>query len=154
MKIKTLFATTIALTLLGGSIAKSDIPMQVGNDEGEWYLTVPDTDTTTPAYGGKLRLYDVHIAKMVEVTHDSCIRGQYRRPHAWTYTANSGKTSMGMYVISCQLASQLVSAYGLGKDESTLFEGNRTPRMIPTLNITGGKVDKWMRFTQNFKPVR
>ncbi len=35
-------------------------------------ITVPDQDTTVSAYGGELRRYDVHIAKMFEVTHFLC----------------------------------------------------------------------------------
>ena len=31
-------------------------------------FVVPDRDTTVSAYGGSLRRYDVHIAKMIEVT--------------------------------------------------------------------------------------
>ena len=158
MKTKTLFASTIALTLIGSAIvsqnAKADLPMIVGNDEGLWYVTVPDSDTTAPAYGGKLRLYDVHIAKMFEVTHDSCTRGNSRKDYEWTYTADRGQAKMGTFIISCQLAQDIVTAYGLGKPEATKLEGSRRTYVIPTLNITGGKVDKWIRFTNNFKPVR
>ncbi|NEQ44726.1 MAG: hypothetical protein F6K00_14655 [Leptolyngbya sp. SIOISBB] len=35
-------------------------------------LTVPDQDTTRSAYGGILRRYDVHVAKMLEVSHHYC----------------------------------------------------------------------------------
>ncbi|MBW4692138.1 MAG: hypothetical protein KME27_10255 [Lyngbya sp. HA4199-MV5] len=35
-------------------------------------MTVPDQDTTVSAYGGALRRYDIHIAKMFEVTHYLC----------------------------------------------------------------------------------
>ena len=158
MNTKILFASTIALTLLGSTIvpqiAKADFPMVIVVDEGEWHLNVPDADTTVSAYGGKLRLYDVHIAKMVEVTHDSCFRGEYTRVHPWTYTANRGKEKMGSFSISCKLANDLVTAYGLGKSEETTFEGDRRKHMIPSLNITGGKVDKWIQFTNNFKPNR
>ena len=55
MKITTLLTTTIALTLLGSAIvlpeAKADFPMTIGVDEGFWYLSAPDADTTISAYG-------------------------------------------------------------------------------------------------------
>jgi hypothetical protein len=128
MNTKSLVLSTIALTLFGGAIApekaKAGISMNIVVDEGEWYLGVPDADTTISAYGGKLRLYDVHIAKMIEVTHDSCTRGRYTRPHPWTYTADRGKAKMGSFIISCTLANDLVTAYGLGKPEATAFEGD------------------------------
>ena len=156
MNLRFLLPTTIALTLLGSTIvlpeAKADFPMIIGVDEGFWYLIAPDADTTISAYGGKLRLYDVHIAKMVEVTHNYCTRGTRMNRNEWTYSAN--KTKMGKFVITCKLANDLVSAYGLGKAEKTQLEGSRRIDMIPTLNITGGKVDKWMQFTQNFKPEK
>jgi hypothetical protein len=157
MNTKTLFVSTIAL-MIGSSIvpqnAQAEISMTIGIDEGYHYIMVPDRDTTAPAYGGKLRLYDVHIAKMFEVTNDTCIRGRSDRGIEWTYTADRGNAKMGTFVIRCQLARDIATAYGLGRAEATTFEGSRKVNMIPTLNITGSKVDKWIRFTNNFKPVR
>jgi hypothetical protein len=157
MKTQTLVVSAIALTLLGGALipSKSEaIPMIIGVDEGQWYLSTPSADTTVSANGGKLRLYDLHIAKMVEVTYDNCTRGTKMSSYEWFYTANSGKTNMGKFIITCKLAKDLVSAYGLDEAEETQLEGSRKIYMISTLNITGGKVDKWIRFTNNFKPVR
>ena len=78
MKTKLRFIATIATMLTLGAIApqaaKAEILMRITYAEGQWSLSVPDTDTTVSAYGGRLRLYDVHIAKLVEVTHNSCIR--------------------------------------------------------------------------------
>ena len=78
MKIRTLFATTIALTLLGGSIALLPQPakadpqkMTVFGEEGYFFLVAKEDDTTLSAYGGRLRLYDVHIAKLFESTSAS-----------------------------------------------------------------------------------
>ena len=157
MKIKTLFATTIALTLLGGTIALLPQPakadpkkMNVFADEGYYFLMAQEEDTTLSAYGGRLRLYDVHIAKLFESTSYYCKNSSSTKPYRWKYTA-AGQP-MGEFHISCQLASDIVSAYGLGKPEET--QGMARPMYIPILNITGGKIDKWMQFTQNFKPVR
>ena len=154
---KILFATTIALTLLGGSIAFLPQPakanpqkMTVFGDEGYFFLMAQEEDTTLSAYGGRLRLYDVHIAKLFESTSYYCKNTSSSNIYRWKYTA-AGQ-SMGEFHISCQLASDIVAAYGLGKPEET--KSMARPVYIPTLNITGGKIDKWMKFTQNFKPVR
>ena len=154
MNIKTLFASTIALTLIGSAIvpqiAQANIEMTVSSDEGYYFLSTPVDDTTVPAYGGRLRLYDVHIAKMFEMTQYYCKPRGGERVLKWIYSAN--KTPMGEFHISCDLANDITVAYGLGKTEYTRTSGR--PANVPTLNITGGKVDKWIRFTNNFKPVR
>lgn len=41
---------------------RKSLPMTISTSEGYYELTVPDTQTTKSAYGGKLRKYDVHIA--------------------------------------------------------------------------------------------
>jgi hypothetical protein len=72
MKTPIRFLSAIITMFILGAIspqgAKADVPMLVTIDKGQWSLQVPDADTTASAYGGDLRLYDVHIAKMVEVT--------------------------------------------------------------------------------------
>jgi hypothetical protein len=168
MKTKMLFVWATAATLMAGTIApqaaKADIPMVVTIEEGMWSLNVPDADTTASAYGGRLRLYDVHVAKMVEVTNYYCSRSPKAsdsRPESyyWSYSADRGRANMGSFKITCELAQSLATTYGLGKPESTTvrFEvssevmGSRTQR-FPILNITGKKIDKWMNFTSNFKP--
>lgn len=53
MNTKTLFASTIALTLIGSTIvpqiAQAEIQTKFFADEGYYFLRVPDTDTTLPA---------------------------------------------------------------------------------------------------------
>lgn len=139
--------------------ASTALPMTISTGEGMFSMTVPDTDTTRPAYGGKLRVYDVHIAKMVEVTHFMCASGRLSPGTTWSYSAGGGSVNMGNFTISCQLANDLASAYGLGKPEQTpiyfSYEesgGSSRTMNIPILNITGTKVEQWIRFTNNFKP--
>ena len=156
MKTKTLFASMIALILMGNAIvpqnAKAELPMKLFDHGNGISLIVPDSDTTEAAYGGRLRLYDVHIAKMVEVTYHACTERRQKNGLTFLYAADNGKSNMGTFRISCQLATDIVSAYGLGKYEPSQFIDDEVK--IRTLNITGGKVDKWIRFTNNFKPVR
>ncbi|HEY9811308.1 MAG TPA: hypothetical protein V6D13_18440 [Halomicronema sp.] len=146
------------------------IPMTInaGGSERDGFvflsLTVPDKDTTKSAYGGQLRLYDVHIAKMFEVTHFLCRQFDSNssfKGHEWLYRADNGKINMGRFQITCQLAADIANAYGLGKPERTSIgldtEGgppqSRTG-LIPTLDITGNKINQWLNFTERFQPIR
>jgi hypothetical protein len=173
MKTKLLFCA-IAATLMASTIvpqtAKAEIPMLITYDEGQWSLDLPDADTTASAYGGRLRLYDVHSAKMVEVTHQQCVasrsidrspneNGSRTETYYWSYSANYGGTDMGNFSITCELAQNLVTTYGLGDPSPMAVRGEvasavigyRT-QMIPNLDITGEEIDEWMNFTSNFKP--
>lgn len=151
-------------------LAQSEIPVTInfGGSERDSFvlmsLTVPDTHTTKSAYGGQLRLYDVHIAKMFEVTHFLCLQlgaNSSFKGHEWLYRADNGKINMGRFQITCQLAADIANAYGLGKPERTSIgldtEGgppqSRTG-LIPTLNITGNKINQWLNFTERFQPIR
>lgn len=149
------------VTIANVAQASTALPMSISTGEGMFDLIVPDTNTTKSAYGGRLRVYDVHIAKMVEVTYFMCSSGRLSPGTVWSYRAGNGSIDMGNFQISCQLANDLAIAYGLGQPESTSIRfsyeeaGSSVGTMnIPILNITGGKVDKWMSFTQRFKPTR
>ncbi|MEG4121607.1 hypothetical protein QUA43_29570 [Microcoleus sp. N9_B4] len=123
-------------------------------------LTAPNRDTTQPAYGGKLRLYDVHLAKMFETSHFLCQQFRGVSGYEWVYSAGNGSIRMGNFKIPCRLASEMASTYGLGKPERTSIakdtEGGPPESdvySIPILDITGSKVQRWMNFVQNFKPT-
>ncbi len=142
-------------------LASTALPMSISTGEGAFSLTVPDTDTTKSAYGGRLRVYDVHVAKMFEVTHFMCASGRLSPGTAWSYTAGNGSIEMGTFSISCKLANDIAIAYGLGRPERTSiyvsFEeagGETRAANIPILEITGGKIDRWIRFSRSFKPIR
>ena len=182
MKTKLRFIATIATMLTLGVIApqdaKAEILMRITYAEGDWSLRVPDTDTTVSAYGGRLRLYDVHIAKLVEITHYLCTRPlragtspEENERYDWDYSAGysadyrrwAEATSMGNFTITCELAQSLVDTYGLGKPELTTINHEAlsiertltmgtTTIMIPILDIRGKEIGEWMNFTSNFKP--
>ena len=128
----------------------------IGTDGDTWFMRTPVSNTTKSFNGGILRVYDVHIAKMVEVTHHQCNNTRSRRDRTWRYSAND--ENMGKFRISCDLANDIAIAYGMGKPEPTAIfmaeSDEPSTNRIPTLNITGGKVKTWMEFTQNFKPIR
>lgn len=138
------------------------LPMKLGFDEGFGSIVVPESNTTASAYGGRLRRYDVHIAKMFEVTYFMCQQGNLTPGITWNYEAGGGTINMGSFEITCRLANQIVSAYGLGKLEPTniSFSAGETGRPnvrsfnIPVLDITGDKVPRWISFVQGFQPVR
>ncbi|MBW3586406.1 MAG: hypothetical protein KY448_11360 [Cyanobacteria bacterium 0813] len=138
------------------------LPMELGFDEGFGSIVVPESDTTASAYGGRLRRYDVHIAKMFEVTHFMCQQGNLTPGITWNYAAGGGRINMGSFEITCRLANQIASAYGLGKSEPTnvTFSAGEVGRPavrsfnIPILDITGDKVPRWVSFVQGFQPVR
>ncbi|MEG4037750.1 hypothetical protein QUA03_28565 [Microcoleus sp. S36b_A4] len=138
------------------------LPVKLGFDEGFGSIVVPESDTTASAYGGRLRQYDVHIAKMFEVTHFMCQQENLTPGITWNYEAGGGTINMGSFVITCRLANQIASAYGLGKSEPTnvTFSAGEVGRPavrsfnIPILDITGDKLLRWVSFVQGFQPVR
>ena len=157
----SLFATTLLNTETG--IAQTALPIKsivflhANNGINVADFTVPDRDTTASAYGGQLRRYDVHIAKMFELTDFEC----RNRPSEsnwnriiWRYHANNGNTNMGAFDISCSQARDVTVAYGLGQPERTevFYYRARATINVPILNITGSKVSAWLGFVQKFRP--
>ncbi len=139
----------------------TELPMTIHWSDGEvFFLDVPDKDVNRPAYGGKLKLYDAHVAKMFEVTQHLCQKEPKRTGYNWIYEKNEGLTRIGGFEISCDLANDIAIAYGAGKSESTTVECSRGGRAcpsktysVPILNITGGKVNSWIQFMSRFKPT-
>jgi hypothetical protein len=77
-------------------------------------LNIPVNETTTSAYGGQLRLYDVAIAQAVAITYKQCPARQDPWGVQLNLTAGDRKQyNMGRFIFSCTLAFDLVSAYGL-----------------------------------------
>jgi hypothetical protein len=148
------------IQLIPGAIAQTEVPMRLQQGEGIYTLTVSETNTTKSAYGGQLRLYDVHIAKMFEVTYSDCQDAPNAGSRTWFYRAGNGKIEMGQFIITCQLARDIANNYGLGKPELTTIEYSQEEagppisrnRSIPILDITGNKIQRWMNFVQSFKP--
>lgn len=125
---------------------------------------VPDRNTAKSAGGGKLRLYDVHIAKIFEISHFLCDRDRASEGYNWSYQAENGNIEMGRFKISCNLARSIAPAYGLGKSEITVIrrhfnQKNGRPSIavekysIPTLNIAKNRVLQWRDFVQKFPPI-
>jgi serine/threonine-protein kinase len=147
-------------TPVAQQIAQTEVPITsiVFPRVGLGVLTVPNHDTTRPAYGGRLRLYDVHLAKMFEVTHFQCNSSEGGMVSdgriIWRYHAGNGDINMGAFDISCRMANQIVREYGLGQTEVTRMVYYRAPvtQNIPVLDITGDKVPRWIDFSISFRP--
>lgn len=123
-------------------------------------ITVPNRDTTASAYGGQLRFYDVHIAKMFEVSHFLCQQSRTASGYEWIYEAGNGSISMGRFQISCRRAAEIANSYELGTPERTSIQRDTeggSPEFdvysIPILDITGNKIDRWLQFVENFRPI-
>jgi serine/threonine-protein kinase len=119
-------------------------------------FVVPDSDPfNTSAYGGRLSRYDVHVAKMFEITHHECqSREQFRRI-TWRYYVADQKRSIGAFEIPCTLANQIAQEYGfLNTSEPTeiLYYRAEIVVDIPVLAITGEKIDRWLNFLNRFRP--
>jgi serine/threonine-protein kinase len=155
----TLLAT--ALSQLTPANAQTSLPITnivfFGANDGTMTadFTVPDRNTTASAYGGKLRRYDAHVAKMFELTDFECRDSQRDWNRIiWRYYAGNGDINMGAFDISCNQARNIAIAYGLGQRQRTEVFYYRAPATInvPKLNITGNKISTWLRFVQNFPP--
>jgi hypothetical protein len=144
--------TEVPITLI------SFMPARNGG-EARGVFIVPDRDTTRSAYGGSLRRYDVHIAKMFEVANLYCNpnNGNWESVE-WNYFAGDGNINMGKFVLDCNLVRQVIAANGLGKPERTTIyfygpSGRSSVENIPVLNLQGYKIPDFLKFVQQIKPV-
>ena len=118
-------------------------------------LYVPDQDTNQPAYGGRLRVYDVHIAKMFESTYYECRTTESRRWVQIVWRYYRGNRGQGAYTISCDRANQVVREYGLMNQTETslvIYYRARNNVELPTLDITGDKITPWLELVRTFRP--
>ncbi len=125
---------------------------------------VPDRNTAQSTSSRKLRLYDVHIAKMFEISRFLCDRDRTSAGYNWSYGADNGNIDMGIFKISCNLARATATTYGLGKPEITVIRRNFDQKdgrpslavekySIPTLNVAKNRVVQWRNFVQKFSPI-
>lgn len=127
-------------------------------------LSVPDRDNSGNFFGQELSLYDLHIAKMYEVTDALCQRrltfpfNQAIQVFQWSYSANG--IPIGQLQISCRDAENVMLTYGRGfSSESTPIRRPLSPDAppsfelmpIPTLNLAGYQASRWKDFTQQLR---
>ncbi|MEI6428048.1 MAG: hypothetical protein WCO45_06600 [Pseudanabaena sp. ELA607] len=131
------------------NITRINIARQGGDALNRWVtFVVPDRSTAVPAYGGSLRLYDVHIAKMIEITLDQFCTQPATKGAYFNYEADNGRIFMGKLFISCDIARQAKATYGLGRAERTILEyaGNPEVVYIPVLDLNGPKIKRFQNF--------
>jgi len=126
---------------------------------------VPNEDNTKSVSGGKLRLYHVHIARMFEISHFLCNRDRTSAGYDWSYEVANGNIEVGKFKISCNLAREIATAYGLDKPQLTVIRRNfdlkndrpsveEEKYSIPTLNLTETKISQWIDFVKQLTPIR
>lgn len=124
------------------------------------YLEVPNKNTTVSAYGGSMRLYDVHIARMIALSHHFYCKQPYidnmEKLFAWQYRADNGKIDMGTFNLRCNQVEQAVKTYGLGKSVPMVVQmtnGTKKTVNVPLLDIQGdAETQSFLAFVQTIKP--
>lgn len=125
------------------------------------YLEVPDRNTTVSAFGGRMRRYDVHIARMIALSHRFYCAQPYQegieKVMTWEYRANNGRINMGVFNLPCTKVQQAVRTYGLGKAVPMKVEtdGAKGVYNVSLLDIQGNaETERFLKFVQTITPER
>ncbi len=116
-------------------------------------FTASEKTTTTPVKDG-LRLYEVHLAKMLEVSELFCRDREPNYKFTWNYQAEEGKVYMGEYSWTCQFARDTLKKFGSsGKETITIhYVDNPKQETISALNITGKNAQNFINLVKTLKP--
>lgn len=115
--------------------------------------TTDKTTTKTVKYG--LRTYDLHVAKMIEVSANYCQDRPADYVMRWNYMAADGGIFMGEYTIPCALAKNTFKKFGT-KGTETLsidYAGNEEATKVAVLNLTQSNAADFAKFTKTLKPT-
>ncbi len=126
-----------------------------GGNFAERYATFTvDSPTTVTAVTPELRLYEVHLAKMIEVTHLFCKEREGSYVIHWNYEADKGQVFMGEFPLSCQFAANAFSTFGtIGKEKITIHHrGNPVQEEIKVLNLQGANGKQFAALVRRLKP--
>ncbi|MBD1920705.1 hypothetical protein H6F77_06360 [Microcoleus sp. FACHB-831] len=124
------------------------------------YFEVPDSNTAVSAYGDRMTLSDVHIARMIALTHNYHCTSIYTRGvenvMIWNYAADSGRLSKGQVRLRCSVVEWAVKTYGLGRKVPMAIKVSNSPAdvlTIPVLDIQGERETKsFIKFVRSLKP--
>ncbi len=114
--------------------------------------TKDKTITKVVKYG--LRSYDLHVAKMIEVSNDYCKDRPEDYVMHWNYMAADGTIFMGEYHIPCTLANDTMEKFG-SKGMETIpitYAGTEQETTFPALNLTKANAADFAKFVQTLKP--
>ncbi len=165
VKVETILSAITAATVTAfAPVHAAPLPLDITflserDDIGvykELNINIPANNTTQPAYGGVVRYYDVAIAQSVAITYQSCTNRSEKGADLLLTGGNRGQIKMGKFYISCELAYDMVSAYGLSDEVARPVKswGGRYWKDMPSLNLnTDAKARRFVSFSSNFKPV-
>jgi hypothetical protein len=118
-------------------------------------IQVPEQSTVIP-YANGLRIYDAHVARMIEITEYWCHETD-RAPNYtifWNYEADDGKIFMGEYPITCQFADGTFTTFGSSQTEEITMHhrGNPVTVTIPTLDLNDRTADQFINLALSIEP--
>jgi hypothetical protein len=115
---------------------------------------VPDKSTTKLVQDG-LRLYEVHLAKMIEVTNNYCQDRESNYVVHWIYQAEGGKVFMGNYDMTCQFAKNTMKKFGTAASETVPIDyaGHSESVKITPLNLNSENAKEFTSLVQSIKPT-
>lgn len=114
---------------------------------------VPEKTTVSVVKDG-LRAYDLHVAKMIELTNNFCEDREPKYVIHWNYTADGGKIFMGEYNLTCQFARDIFKKFGTTTPEMTTIHYVDNPQKVKVipLNLNRKNAQEFMRLVQSIKP--
>ncbi|MBW4487238.1 MAG: hypothetical protein KME12_05560 [Trichocoleus desertorum ATA4-8-CV12] len=127
-------------------------------------FSVPNRDHDRASFNSELSLYELHIAKMYEVTDALCQRRltfPFNQPiqiFQWSYSANN--LPIGQLQVSCREAQDIFNTYGRAflAESTTIrrpWSAGSTPSsetlQAPTLNLAGYRAPLWKNFTRQLR---
>ncbi|HEY9852683.1 MAG TPA: hypothetical protein V6D28_24640 [Leptolyngbyaceae cyanobacterium] len=126
------------------------------------YMEVPDRNTTVSAFGGRMRLYDVHVARMIALSHHFYCNqpkvGNIEKVMQWEYRANNGRINMGTFNFRCNQVELAVKTYGLGAKvpmKIEMTDGSQKIVDVALLDIQGNEeTNRFLNLVQTIKPQR
>ena len=165
IKVGTILTVITAITVTAFTPSHAaPLPLDIyhevnGDDLGSFRLVkinIPTEDATKPVYGGVVRYYDVAVAQAIAISYKLCPSRNSAGVDFYLTSGSQAQTDMGKFFISCNLAHDLVAAYGLNEDvvrPSRGFPGV-TIEYMPSLNLnTDAKARRFVSFSNNFKPI-
>jgi hypothetical protein len=117
-------------------------------------FTVPDRDTSVSADGGNLTRHEVHLSKLIELTHSYwCPKRPSNSGIYFDYASNNGKEFRGRVYITCQFALETVERYGLGKPELTEFTDRRRSYSLNLPTLAPSDIPAFKNRLADLKPA-
>lgn len=166
LKLSSLGFVSVGITLVGGlfnsiqAIPVTNATISFANaggvfDSRQASFRVPEKTTINQVKYG-LRLYDVHIAKMIEVSNYFCNLQKADPKYIvyWNYEVEDGNLFMGKYSFTCQFAKDTLKKFGTAGQENVNldFAGNAETAKIAPFNFNDKNAKDFAKLVQTIKP--